>query len=107
MTEATSVPKKKKFGFKKAAWQTDAPAAGKDDDMFSHSRDFAAIVADQAKRNKAKREEEKEKAEAERRRKADEQQRKKKRRKTAAEEGEDVGRGASGDVRRGRTNNNG
>lgn len=72
MTEPTNgaaAPKKRTFGFKKAAWQT---APKKDEqDMFSHSNEFQDIVAEQAKRQEDKKKAEealkqKQKAEEER-----------------------------------------
>jgi len=53
MTDATSgatAPPKKRFGFKKAAWQT-APTEGQQEqDIFSHSSEFQSIVAEESKR---------------------------------------------------------
>lgn len=46
-------PKKRSF-FKKAAWQTDAKPEGEENkDMFSHSGEYAEIVAEEARRKKA------------------------------------------------------
>lgn len=77
-------PKKKRFGFKKAAWQT-APTTGAQEDMFSHSREYKDIIAEETKRKN----EEKRKAEEEKQRKAEElRQRKIKEERQTAEDGE-------------------
>lgn len=85
MTEPTNgaaaPPKKRSFGFKKAAWQT-APK-NESQDMFSHSNEFQAIVADETKR----RNEKKKKAEEAQKRKIEES-REGKRRKVSIEQDE-------------------
>ncbi|KAF1954009.1 hypothetical protein CC80DRAFT_494248 [Byssothecium circinans] len=103
MSEGTSgaPAPKKKFGFKKAAWQTAAPKA-ENDDMFSHSKDFGAIVAEEARRKK----EQREKAEAERKRKAEEERNRKKR-KVSSEMDEDIKHGGSGASHRSRMSSKG
>ncbi|KAF2441015.1 hypothetical protein P171DRAFT_434710 [Karstenula rhodostoma CBS 690.94] len=79
---AAAPPKRRAFGFKKAAWQT---APKKDEqDMFSHSNEFQDIVAEQAKRK-----EEKKKAEEAQKRTAEEE-RHRKRRKVSVESDEGV-----------------
>jgi hypothetical protein len=88
---AAPAPKKKKFAFKKAAWQTAPKSEEKAVDLFSHSNEFRDIVADQAQR---KDEERRKKADEERRRKADEE-RGRKRRKISTEEPENPPRSGS------------
>jgi hypothetical protein len=71
---ATAAPPKKRSFFKKAAWQTKVkPEGEKEQDIFSHSKEFSDVVAEQAKRKqqekKLKEEEKKRKHEEERERK--------------------------------------
>ncbi|KAF2684763.1 hypothetical protein K458DRAFT_431068 [Lentithecium fluviatile CBS 122367] len=76
-----AAPRKKRFAFKKAAWQTAPKADRKEEtDMFSHSNEFRDIVAEQTQRKH----EEKKKAEESRKRKLDEE-RERKRRKVSTE----------------------
>ncbi|OAG00557.1 uncharacterized protein CC84DRAFT_1129363 [Paraphaeosphaeria sporulosa] len=81
---AAAPPKRRAFGFKKAAWQT---APKKDEqDMFSHSNEFQDIVAEQAKRQ----EEKKKAEEAQKQRQKAEEERHRKRRKVSVESDEGV-----------------
>lgn len=78
---SAAAPPKKRFTFKKAAWQTAPKTEGKEaQDMFSHSNEFRDIVAEQTQRKN----EEKKKAEETRKRKVDEE-RERKRRKVSNE----------------------
>jgi hypothetical protein len=100
-TPAAPAPKKRSL-FKRAAWQ-DTPKT-EDDDIFSHSKDFQSIVAQQ---NKVQAEERR-KAEEERKRKhADHADRK--RRKVSSDPGEPAlpGSGSGSSARPGRTGSNG
>ncbi|KAJ4301261.1 hypothetical protein N0V90_003352 [Kalmusia sp. IMI 367209] len=89
-TGAAAQAKKKRFGFKKAAWQT-APKAETQEDMFSHSSEFKDIIAEETKRKI----EEKRKVEEAKQRKADDV-RQRKRRKVSAEPDEKVHASRSG-----------
>lgn len=101
-TDAAAEPPKKRFGFKKAAWQT-APKT-EAHDMFSHADEFSSIVAAEARR---KSELKKKKAEEEQRRKLAEEH-KPKRRKVSAEEVEiQPGRGLRSSARGDRVANKG
>jgi hypothetical protein len=78
MTDAAAPPKKR-FAFKKAAWQTAPKPEGEEkEDMFSHSNEFRDIIADQTQR----RNEEKKKAEEARKKKAEEERERKRRKVT-------------------------
>ncbi|KAF9730470.1 hypothetical protein PMIN02_002020 [Paraphaeosphaeria minitans] len=89
---AAAQPKRRAFGFKKAAWQT---APKKDEqDMFSHSNEFQDIAAEQAKRQ-----EEKKKAEEAQKQKAEEE-RHRKRRKVSVESDEEARTRSSPQARR-------
>lgn len=82
MTDATdgaAEPPKKRFGFKKAAWQT-APKT-EAHDMFSHANEFSSIVAAEARRKSEQ--QKKKKAEEAHKRKLV-QEREPKRRKVSA-----------------------
>jgi hypothetical protein len=85
---AAAPPKKRAFGFKKAAWQTAPKNEGQD--MFSHSSEFQEVVAEETKRqNERKKAEEaqKRKTEETQKRKAEEA-RERKRRKVSIEQDE-------------------
>ncbi|CAI6341574.1 unnamed protein product [Periconia digitata] len=90
---AAPPPKKKKFTFNRAKWQTQAPKAEDEPevDIFSHSNDFEDIIAEEARQKL----EAKKKAEAARKRKADELRSRAKRKASEEAEGH-VARKASG-----------
>jgi len=90
-------PSKKKFAFKKAAWQT-APKAEEtaQADIFSHSNEFQNIVDEQAKR---KDEERKKKAEETRKRKADEELERKRRKMSTEAHEKTPGSGSASSAR--------
>ncbi|KAF1964992.1 hypothetical protein BU23DRAFT_575202 [Bimuria novae-zelandiae CBS 107.79] len=86
MTDATTsaaAPPKKRFGFKKAAWQ-EAPKT-EAEDMFSHANEFSNIVAEETRRKN----DQKKKAGLEPKRKLSEE-REPKRRKVSASQDEEV-----------------
>ena len=47
-TDGATAPPKKRFGFKKAAWQT-APKT-EAQDMFSHANEFKDVIAEETRR---------------------------------------------------------
>jgi hypothetical protein len=98
-------PPKKKFTFKKAAWQTAPQAEEKEQvDIFSHSNEFRDIVAEQTRR---KEEEKKKKAEEARKRKADEE-RERKRQRVSTEAHERIpGSGSANSTRESRLSSKG
>jgi hypothetical protein len=87
---AAAPPKKRTFGFKKAAWQTAPQNDGQD--MFSHSSEFQEVVAEETKRQHERKEAEeaqKRKMEEAQKREAKEA-RERKRRKVSIEQDEGV-----------------
>ena len=98
MTDATdnaAAPPKKRFGFKKAAWQMEPKTEERD--MFSHANEFSTIVAEEARRKS----ELKKKAEQAQKRKQDEE-REAKRRRVSAEVEESLPSTGSRSTTRGR-----
>ena len=87
-TNGAAAPKKRTFGFKKAAWQT---APKKDEqDMFSHSNEFQDIVAEQAKREEEKRKAEEAEKQKQKQKQKAEEERDRKKRKVSVEGVEEV-----------------
>lgn len=92
--ENSEPPKKKRWGFKKAAWQVEKEEADKRD-IFSHSSEFKDIVAeDNRRKQEAKRKKEEEK------KRKEEEKREKKRRKVSLEleDGEGLNSTGLGDL---------
>ncbi|KAF2013658.1 hypothetical protein BU24DRAFT_464417 [Aaosphaeria arxii CBS 175.79] len=85
-TGGSAPPPKKRSFFKKAAWQTKPKTDGeKEKDMFSHSSEYAEILADEASRKKERREKQRREEEEKKKLKAEEERRRK-RRKVSTEE---------------------
>jgi hypothetical protein len=97
-TQAAPAPKKRSL-FKRAAWQ-DSPKAEDDDDIFSHSKDFQNIVAQQ---NNAQAEKRREAEEGRKRKQADHTDRKRRKVSSDSDEPALPGNGSGGSERPMRT----
>lgn len=75
-------PAKKRVFFKKAAWQTKKDPEETERDIFSHSNEYAAILAEESKRK----EEQRRREEEERKRKSQEKHSRKRRRISSEQE---------------------